>query len=569
MNPRSHQAANLRVATSIYEAPGRLRYVLNAITTAGGKSATPPIYAVTLIPRVADKLCWVVPRRSLRKQAERAFEAQWMREWLGEMRRARASVNDIDPSRGTHGYITTYQAIAEAPDLHRHEFERYRYILVLDEVHHVKEGGDWARALLPLVERCELLVMMTGTLERGDGQRIAFIDYQSTGDGERPDIRDTVDRAVIRYSRSDALAERAILPIVFKHYDFGGVWVDGTGQRRTVDSFDDVCDDETGDAICAGLQTHYAYELLTDCARDYIAYRRDHPTARLLVVAHRQAVAREYKTYLYEQYGMRAVVAVSDDGEKAQEAIERFVKGHADALVTVGMAYEGLDVPGITHLACLTSIRSKPWIEQMFGRLVRVDPDAGPWQRQRGFAYVPDDKWMREVIEQIQLEQAPYIRVAASTEDPALGQGDTATRDLGSVIALDGNVSGLRASELDGEDISREETARYERAIEAVGLKGCVTVLDVMRIEREKQRLDVTAAQQSGRCVVTESEEEQKLRSGIETACRVIDNRNGRAWGSTNREVVRRFRKSRDEMTTEELRAVWAYLNSHYEECLR
>ena len=35
------------------------------------------------------------------------------------------------------GYVTTYQSVAVAPDLHLAEFQRYRTLLVVDELHHL------------------------------------------------------------------------------------------------------------------------------------------------------------------------------------------------------------------------------------------------------------------------------------------------------------------------------------------------------------------------------------------------------------------------------------------------
>jgi hypothetical protein len=63
------------------------------------------------------------------------------------------------------------------------------------------------------------------------------------------------------------------------------------------------------------------------------------------------------------------------------------------------MAYEGLDVKPITHIACLTRIRSKPWIEQMLARATRHDPDAGPWYSQEAHVFTPDDKMMHIVVD--------------------------------------------------------------------------------------------------------------------------------------------------------------------------
>src|SRR4051794_39221160 len=54
----------------------------------------------------------------LRLQAEEAFADPAWRLALNHGLSVRAADNEPDPSRGLAGYITTYQAIAAAPELH-------------------------------------------------------------------------------------------------------------------------------------------------------------------------------------------------------------------------------------------------------------------------------------------------------------------------------------------------------------------------------------------------------------------------------------------------------------------
>ena len=67
-------------------------------------------------------------------------------------------------------------------------------------------------------------------------------------------------------------------------------------------------------------------------------------------------------SWLQNDHGLLVRCAASDDSKDAREAIACFKgrqKPAIDALVTVGMAYEGLDVPAIIHIACLTRYRSR------------------------------------------------------------------------------------------------------------------------------------------------------------------------------------------------------------------
>src|SRR5476649_2957350 len=64
---RSHQRDMLDVARQI-KAGKPWRQVIAQVTTGGGKSALPVILAAELLPAIARKICWVVPRVALQQQ---------------------------------------------------------------------------------------------------------------------------------------------------------------------------------------------------------------------------------------------------------------------------------------------------------------------------------------------------------------------------------------------------------------------------------------------------------------------------------------------------------------------
>jgi type I site-specific restriction endonuclease len=141
---RSHQAriAGIVGAIASGETAG-LRDILAAVTPGGGKSLLPVIAAARLLAAgVVERVCWIVPRDSLRLQAEEAFADPGWRAALGHGLSLRAAENAPDPCRGLAGYVTTYQAVAAAPDLHFTEFSRHRYLLVVDEIHHLPALAD-------------------------------------------------------------------------------------------------------------------------------------------------------------------------------------------------------------------------------------------------------------------------------------------------------------------------------------------------------------------------------------------------------------------------------------------
>src|SRR5579875_1855055 len=223
---RTHQRQLLGVARAIAAGASGVRDVLAAVTPGGGKSLLPVLMAQVLMQAgVVERVCWVVPRDSLRLQAEEAFADPAWRAALGHGVRVRAAENLPDPCRGLEGYVTTYQGVAAAPDLHLAEFRRHAYLLVVDEVHHLPalaeldpllspaaagdEAAGWSQALLPLLECARVRLLLSGTLERADGRGILWLPYRRGPRAGtcRLDLN-APGWAIIGYSRARALAGR-------------------------------------------------------------------------------------------------------------------------------------------------------------------------------------------------------------------------------------------------------------------------------------------------------------------------------------------------------------------------
>ncbi|NER04680.1 MAG: DEAD/DEAH box helicase family protein, partial [Okeania sp. SIO3C4] len=115
---RHHQEQFLQICKRI-QAGEKIRKVVMVVTPGGGKSLIPIIAAANLLPSpgrgnfqgtIADKICWIVPRLNLQKQAEENFVSQYFREQLEYEHTIRANNNEPNPSKGTSGYAATYQA---------------------------------------------------------------------------------------------------------------------------------------------------------------------------------------------------------------------------------------------------------------------------------------------------------------------------------------------------------------------------------------------------------------------------------------------------------------------------
>lgn len=438
---------------------------------------------------IIDRICWVVPRDSLRLQAEEAFADSTWRTALGHAVSVRAAENNSDLCRGMAGYVTTYQAIAAAPALHLAEFSRHRYLIVVDEIHHLPaltdpgvapadeqapnrqpdwEASSWSRAIVPLLETARLRLLLSGTLERADGRGILWLPYRK---GPRASTKE-VDLAapgwaVVGYSRAQALADRAVLPVMFGALDGTATWLDedglSCGPHRL---FNHWPTETTRPALFTALRTGFADELLRQafCATRDLRARRRHERGlaigaparglgKLLVVAPDQLVARRYldliRRWLPRSQSDTARLATSDETDAHQILAGFRLNAEPSILVTVAMAYEGLDAPEVAVVAALTHIRSRPWLEQMVARATRIDPNAGDYATQQALVFHPDDPLFARFRLRLETEQGTLAKPSKPRRQASLPlwlqeQLDAQDDKEHGIVPLESNALALR-----------------------------------------------------------------------------------------------------------------------------
>ena len=452
---RQHQIEFESVIDAIISKSCSVTRILCKVTPGGGKSALPIVTGKLVTAGLVDKILWVCPRMALQVQAERNFIDPFFRAMFVHNLTIRASTNEPDPCRGHNGFVTTYQAAAVDSGTIRKALKKHRYAVVLDEFHHLDHRGEWHRALAPIAAAARYLILMTGTLERGDMRKIAFLDYTESSYryGSRPVLTGDSKTAVIQYERPAALEDHAIIPIHFVFSDGRASWETAAGEQINAESFYNVLPKEKGAALYAALSTEFAEDLLALTLNHYMQYLKAVPTAKMLIVtANITEARRHFKTLADNGYSVG--LATSHDSDEAVEQIEAFKLGSVDLLVTIAMAYEGLDVPEVSHIACLTHIRSKPWIEQCFARAVRINRAAGDWEDQAAYIFAPDDILMREIVDEIEREQLKSA-TTNSYKAPIL-KGNSKKRP--SIIPLGSAATGQREAQLN----SHSKTPRQQ-----------------------------------------------------------------------------------------------------------
>lgn len=543
------------------------RVLYGAITPGGGKSSLALILS-RLLPKFADKLLWVVPRVTLAKQAEETFLKPELARLFPHTAKIRHDTNTPNPCRSHQGYTTTYDAIRADPGLHRQEFARYRYILLLDEPHHVKTHFEQpehpefvtSHAIQPLIDTAALVVYASGTFERHDQKPILGLPYVETGKGYELSFP---AQQTIRYRRQDALYDKAIVPLHFTVLNAQAQWRDGKGKKIERESFDETSY-ESGQMLNAVLETEFAQHLLHETVTQWQGHKQQYPKAKLLVVAPQITIAKRYASWLKTDHGLIARIATSDDTKDAREAIDAF-KGRGaaklDVLVTVGMAYEGLDVPEITHLACLTRYRSRPWLEQCFARACRTAPG-----KSFGYIFAPDDPLLSAVVKMIQDEQSAVVKDIDPNEPPQVpgGLGGTKGGDENRVIPLTSKATDVRSYDYE-QSITREETARIALIMQQHGILG----VSPLQMKRAFDAMDIlqppSPAPDPLPDELTPSEEEARQRTAIDAYTKSVDFAYfAGAWGSTNMDIRRHGFLPRENMSLEELLTLWQWLNERY-----
>jgi superfamily II DNA or RNA helicase len=555
---RAHQIALRARARDIADQRITATKTVAAITPGGGKTLAAALFAQVLLEAgVVDRVVWVTPRTSLTRQTMEEFN-RILREAGYVVRRG---TNEDPLVRDETGYTTNYQAIAARPELHLAAVRTGRTLVILDEPHHLADSGEdgngraWVAGVEPLVKHAVHTLLMTGTIERHDGQRIPFLDYDTRDGRDYP-------RIDVAYSRQDALRECAVLPIEFVFQDGSARFLDAAGERSVVASA--AREEDARKAIATLLsKTAYRDALLRLGLDAWLASVRAgaHPS-RAIVICASQAMAKDVAVFVAQHRpGIHVALAISED-TGSQAAIDRFrrnVRGHV--LVTVGMAYEGLDVPDCTHLICLTNIRSVPWLEQAFNRVTRVDPravEAGvAYEQQRAFVYVPDDSLMRSVVEDMRADQQRGIelRERAGGGTGARGGGAAAPEPF---TPLGAEAGAVTLGSFDAR-LSPDESRIVQHIRTKVPTVANVPPGDILAVIRASRGAAPAASEGAPRPT---PEREAVLRRGVEAAATANDRANGWPASTTNGFVLRRFGKPRSEMSAAELEEVLRYINA-------
>ena len=265
------------------------------------------------------------------------------------------------------GIAVTYAGVAANPLAMRIRTERFKTLVILDEIHHAGDALSWGEAVREAFEPAHRRLALTGTPFRSDVNPIPFVTYAPDEDGVPRSVADYT------YGYARALADHVVRPVLFLAYSGEMQWRTRAGDEIAARLGEPLTKDLTAQALRTALDPRGSWMPSVLAAADtrLTEVRRHVPDAGGMVIASDQDAARAYATLLKELTGTRPVVVLSDE-KAASKRISAFAEGDDRWMVAVRMVSEGVDVPRLAVGVYATRTTTPLFFAQAVGRFVRA-----------------------------------------------------------------------------------------------------------------------------------------------------------------------------------------------------
>ena len=354
---RSWQAHALR------QYAGRQPRDFLAVATPGaGKTTFALALAADLLGRrVVERITVVAPTEHLKVQwAEAAARAGLPLDPAYSAGKGKTSSDYV-------GIAVTYAGVAVNPLALRIRTERFKTLVILDEIHHAGDALSWGEGVLEAFGPATRRLGLTGTPFRSDVNPIPFVTYAPGPDGIPRSVSDYT------YGYGEALADQVVRPVMFLAYSGEMQWRTRAGDEVAARLGEPLTKDLHAQALRTALdpQGSWVPAVLAAADRRLSEVRRHVDDAGGLVIATDQDSARAYAALLKKISGEAVTVVVSDE-KGASRKIARFAEGDARWMVAVRMVSEGVDVPRLAVGVYATTTATPLFFAQAVGRFVRA-----------------------------------------------------------------------------------------------------------------------------------------------------------------------------------------------------
>jgi superfamily II DNA or RNA helicase len=265
------------------------------------------------------------------------------------------------------GVAVTYAGVAANPLALRIRTERFKTLVILDEIHHAGDAMSWGDAVREAFDPAHRRLALTGTPFRSDVNPIPFVQYAPDDDGVPRSLADYT------YGYAHALADHVVRPVLFLAYSGQMTWRTRAGDEVAARLGEPLTKDLTAQALRTALDPQGAWMPSVLAAADtrLTEVRRHVPDAGGLVIASDQESARAYAKLLQAATGHKPVLVLSDE-KAASKRIAAFSEGDDRWMVAVRMVSEGVDVPRLAVGVYATTTTTPLFFAQAVGRFVRA-----------------------------------------------------------------------------------------------------------------------------------------------------------------------------------------------------
>ncbi len=261
----------------------------------------------------------------------------------------------------------TYAGVAVNPLAMRIRTERFKTLVILDEVHHAGDALSWGEGVREAFDPAHRRLALTGTPFRSDVNPIPFVTYAPGDDGIPRSVAD------FTYGYAHALADHVVRPVMFLAYSGEMQWRTRAGDEIAARLGEPLTKDLTAQALRTALDPAGSWmpSVLAAADKRLSEVRRHVPDAGGLVIASDQDSARAYAKLLRSITGEAATVVLSDE-KASSKKIAKFTADESRWMVAVRMVSEGVDVPRLAVGVYATTISTPLFFAQAVGRFVRA-----------------------------------------------------------------------------------------------------------------------------------------------------------------------------------------------------
>jgi superfamily II DNA or RNA helicase len=265
------------------------------------------------------------------------------------------------------GVAVTYAGVGVNPLALRIRTERFKTLVILDEIHHAGDALSWGEGVREAFEPAARRLALTGTPFRSDVNPIPFVTYAPGPDGIPRSVADYT------YGYAQALADHVVRPVLFLAYSGEMQWRTRAGDEVAASLGEPLTKDLTAQALRTALDPNGSWmpSVLQAADRRLSEVRRHVPDAGGLVIATDQDSARAYARLLKKIAGESPTVVLSDE-RAASKRIAEFSGNDSRWLVAVRMVSEGVDVPRLAVGVYATTTSTPLFFAQAVGRFVRA-----------------------------------------------------------------------------------------------------------------------------------------------------------------------------------------------------